>query len=104
MAFYYLSFCDVTKAKGEQFLGATVVEANDEKHAQSRATELGINPGGEIAISLLRSIKTPDDIPEEGRKYLHTFVPRDVVMAEGAGTPDPSPTMVCQDCNPTTRH
>lgn len=43
MAFIYLSF-----ASDQEFLGACVVEASDVQSALRRATELRINPGGEV--------------------------------------------------------
>lgn len=63
MAFFYLSFCDTERPKGTQFLGATIVEAPDSTSAVKRSWELGINPGGEVAI--LRSDKTIDELGSE---------------------------------------
>ena len=107
MPFYYLSFCDITLPDGQQFLGATVVEADDEKGAVERTVELGINPGGEIAMKELDGLETIDQLPPEGRKYFNTFVARDDVMAEPhqtLGESDVEPTAsVCQDHNPVSR-
>jgi hypothetical protein len=47
--FFWLSFCDVTKPKGSQFLGACIVSANDIESAVQKSWILGINPGGEVA-------------------------------------------------------
>lgn len=99
MSFYYLSFCDPNKPKGSQFLGACVVEAHDERGAYLRATALGINPGGEIAMWEIDAT-TIDDIPPEGRKYLDSFVPREVVMSEGYMEPNIEASgVVCAECN-----
>lgn len=50
MTWYYVSFCDVTRPKGEQFLGATVVQAGAVAGVIPVTTMLGVNPGGEAAI------------------------------------------------------
>lgn len=103
MGYFYLSFCDVTKPAGQHFLGATVVRAKNERGAVAKATELGINPGGEIAITQLK------ELPSEGAHFLNTFVPRETVIAEGAqtlaelGDDYGAIGTVCQDCNPVTR-
>ena len=45
---FWLSFCDAGLPKGQQFLGACLVEGDDLVEATIKARELGINPGGEI--------------------------------------------------------
>jgi hypothetical protein len=45
---YYLSFADETRPKGEQFLGAAVVKANGVLTATRKCHVLGINPGGQV--------------------------------------------------------
>lgn len=46
--FWYLSFADPRKPKGQQWLGAVIVEAPNFIRAVDRAHLLGINPGGEV--------------------------------------------------------
>jgi len=99
MPLFYMSFCDTKKPKGQQFLGATVAEGADAKAAFARATYLGNNPGGEVAIVELEGV-TMDSVPETGRKYLNRFVPRDVVMGEIGDADQPFDAIVCQGCNP----
>ena len=47
MTLYWLSFSDLDRPKGSQFLGAAIVEAANFIAAVVRARELGCNPGGE---------------------------------------------------------
>lgn len=54
MTFFWLSFADPNKPKGQQFLGGTLIEVPIGGHpgviaAVQRAWDLGINPGGEVA-------------------------------------------------------
>lgn len=81
MPWFYLSFADSAKPRGEQFLGATVVEAEHELLAIPRAWELGVNPGGEVKFFELPFI-TAEDIPTAAQKYVNKLVPREVVLAE----------------------
>ena len=99
MKYFYMSFCDVNRPTGQKFLGATVVQAEDEKSAFERATELGINPGGEVAFYPLKSL------PSEGQHYLNTLIPREQVLAEGSTREPPRhvETFVCQEHNPVVR-
>ena len=69
MKYFYMSFCDVNQPTGQKFLGATVVQAEDEQSAFERATALGINPGGEVAFFPLKSL------PLAGKHYLNTLIP-----------------------------
>lgn len=103
MSFFYLSFCDVTRPKGQHFLGATLVEANSAKGALATATALGVNPGGEVSMMEL-TIEREDQLPPEGRAMLNRFVPREEIMAAGGATSaelgiEP-PASVCQTHNP----
>lgn len=45
MTHFYLSF-----VKDEQFVGATIVEADDVEEAVTLAWRRGVNPGGEVMI------------------------------------------------------
>jgi hypothetical protein len=104
MPFYYLSFCDTALPKGSQFLGATVVEADDEYGVAGAARALGRNPGGEIAMVEL-PFSSRDESPEQGRKYFDRFIPRDEVLAEEHGPAedgddeDMTQAIVCACCN-----
>ncbi len=102
MPFYYLSFCDTKLPKGTQFLGATVVEAENEYGVAGAARALGRNPGGEIAMVEL-PFSSRDEAPEQGRKYFDRFIPRDEVMAEEHAPIDNDEDMtqatVCAGCN-----
>ncbi len=80
---YWLSFCDATRATGEQFLGVVVVDVHSAearfalmKHpgmrdkdegpwigaATTRAWDAGVNPGGEIAAVRVDDKIHPDEI------------------------------------------
>jgi hypothetical protein len=106
---YYLSFCDVKRPEGEQFLGATIVVADNPAAAHLTATLNGVNPGGEIALVRME-VGSLDDLPARGRSYVNRFVPREEVMAyvsepsdeneDEDGDEDMRETTVCQDCNP----
>lgn len=101
-----MSFCDVTRPQGQQFLGATVVEADDPYEAHAAATRLGLNPGGEIALVRL-GVESLDDLPWPGRTYVNRFVPREEVMAHtNSSAPDIEDVReatIGQCCNPTVR-
>lgn len=103
MPFYYLSFCDVSKPEGTQFLGATVIEANDPKDARAKVTANGTNPGGEIAMMEL-DVGSAVELPKEARQYINKFVPREAVIAEGGSTLEElgrdADASVCQQHNP----
>jgi len=45
---FWLSFCDPERPKGTQFLGASLVEADDLEQAIRTAHRVGANPGGEV--------------------------------------------------------
>lgn len=49
MTWFWMSFADPKRPKGQQFLGVAIVEADEFLHAVSISHRLGINPGGEIA-------------------------------------------------------
>lgn len=48
-SWWWLSFCDPARPKGEQFLGVAIVRAGGVVSAAAEAGRLGINPGGEVA-------------------------------------------------------
>src|ERR1700693_3582803 len=82
MILYYLSFCDVKRPKGQQFLGCTVVEACSPDAAMKEATLRGLNPGGEVALVAME-VDSLDDLPATGRSYVNRFVPREEVLRDG---------------------
>lgn len=83
MPWYYLSFCDPGKPEGEQFLGATVIEADNHFLAVPVAHRLGVNPGGEVKFIEI-PISSSSELPLEAQKYVNKFVPSEIVMSEGA--------------------
>jgi hypothetical protein len=50
MTYFWLSFVDPDKPKGEQFLGGCVVKAETVEQAIGWTWAIGINPGGEVGI------------------------------------------------------
>lgn len=68
--FFYMSFADPKRAEGEQFLGCTIIEAEDEHAAMRKSWRLGINPGGEVKFAGF------DEIPADVRDMVDRFVPR----------------------------
>lgn len=71
---WWLSFCDPTKPKGQQFLGVCIVEVPGFIHAQQKTWTLGINPGGEIQACQV------EDVPPE---YLDKLLSRAELEAAG---------------------
>lgn len=84
MPFFYLSFADPDKPEGSQFLGATVVEADNVMLAVPESHRLGVNPGGEVAIIELEYLTRREDMDADMLRYFRRFVPRDEVFADGA--------------------
>lgn len=48
MTWWWLSFADGRRARGDQFLGGVYVRADNMIAAVNAAHRLGINPGGEV--------------------------------------------------------
>lgn len=78
MSLFYLSFCDLNKPDGEQFLGGTVVEAQDSVDAVIEAHLLGINPGGQVRTMLLAEAVRMDS---RFGDYFNRFVPREKILS-----------------------
>jgi hypothetical protein len=55
---WWMSFCDPTKPKGQQFLGVCIVEAKGFVHAHQKLWTLDINPGGEIQAMQVVGVPT----------------------------------------------
>ena len=56
MIWQYLSFCDGSAPKGQQWLGCCIVEGDDVVEAAARAHDLGCNPGGQVACWAFRYV------------------------------------------------
>lgn len=81
MALYYCSFADPGLPSGQQFLGATIIEAPDQEAVVPLLWAMGRNPGGEVKFAELECCE--HDLPTAARKYFDRFVPRDEVMKDG---------------------
>ena len=63
--YWWLSFADASRPKGQTNLGVAIVRGRDLGDALARAWELGCNPGGEVAgmeVPLEALGLTEDDI------------------------------------------
>ena len=60
---FYMSFVDRSKPKGERWIGALMVLAKDRMDAVDEAHRFGVNGGGEVAIMELADgmIPRPSD-------------------------------------------
>lgn len=58
---WWLSFVDGDRPKGEQFLGACMVQGRGITTAISRSWDLGCNPGGEVAFVEIPADRTIPD-------------------------------------------
>ena len=54
MTWWWLSFCDPDRPKGERFLGVAIVPGITIVDACETAWDLGINPGGQVLGTELR--------------------------------------------------
>jgi hypothetical protein len=63
--YWWLSFADLNKPEGEQFLGATILRGNSLVEVTKEAWRREINPGGEIKGSMI----SPKDFLEIIEKY-----------------------------------
>lgn len=104
MTLFYISFASKT-----EFLGATIVEARDQRQAVEIAALIGVNPGGEAMI-----LDVPLDQYETGftARLLNSLVGRDELMRLGGVrwgdlTPkdkaDFNVSKAHEDCNPVRR-
>lgn len=75
---WWLSFCDVDKPAGEQFLGVAIVRAGGPVSAMQRAWDLGINPGGEVM-----NYQLPDDAAARVRPYMDRLLSREEITKGG---------------------
>jgi len=72
IGWYYLSFCDTERPKGEQFLGGCYVPGSDLEAAITNSWEMKINPGGEVAVIGPIPEEIVDRLPPERRCKLLT--------------------------------
>jgi hypothetical protein len=61
LRWWWLSFIDPGRAENDRFLGVAIVEASGPITATLQAHDLGINPGGEVAILPLPYPPKPED-------------------------------------------
>ncbi len=64
MSYFWLSFADGDLPKGQQFLGACIVQAETNIDAVTKAHLLGINPGGEVMMVEIESAGAIKEILE----------------------------------------
>lgn len=94
---YWLSF-----VKNHVNAGCCMVDAQGPSHAVSRATELGINPGGEVAI-----MELPADAEDLQNWPKDTLIPREQLVAHGyqrVGDRQIPAEVICEDCNRGVAH
>lgn len=68
---WWLSFADASKPKGQQFLGAIIIEATDFSAAIGKTHLFKINPGGEVRI-----IEIPDSMAQRVRPIKNRLLSR----------------------------
>lgn len=78
MSLFYISFATPT-----EFLGATVVEAEDDQSALTKVTTAGVNPGGE-ALVIQIPFGLPADHMVQQRSYTGRLVTKDELIGHGA--------------------
>lgn len=76
---WYMSFCDPRKPKGQQFLGALILEAHSFEEALIISHLTKLNPGGEIQYF---------EIYEEAREFCHPYMNRLMQRAEAESISD----------------
>jgi hypothetical protein len=80
MPYYWLSFASSEKPQGEQFLGATIVEADTPVGAVRKAWNLGINPGGQVTIFRIPFDQYAELLRPE---WIERLIPKDDLNAAG---------------------
>lgn len=68
---WWLSFCDERRPKGEQFLGACMVRAWGIGTAVAEANRYKINPGGEV-----QGLSIPVDVPDPPAEWVYRLLTR----------------------------
>jgi hypothetical protein len=100
MTLWYLSFAAET-----EFLGATIVEAEDAKGALAEATDRGLNPGGQVAMF---EVEPGAENRAEARGLLNRLCDLEEMRRLGHKQlkelpPDERPAIgeiACEECNP----
>jgi hypothetical protein len=69
---YWLSFCDLRRPEGGQFLGAALIEADSLGQALTLAWENDCNPGGEVA-----ALEIPAHQHPRCRQHLNRLMSRE---------------------------
>lgn len=90
--FFYLSFVDESLPRGQQFVGATIVDALDAEGALAEAVAMGLVPQGvQVALVELytqdeanQRITNPDMLPSVSRSLLGRLATRAEIEASGS--------------------
>ena len=97
MKLLYCSFAD-----DHGFLGVVLVKAKDAIDAHRRITEMGCNPGGEMAV-----VPFPRRAPLPTASWMNRLLSKQELdqlfgdMVKGA--PPPQAEIICKDCNPKSK-
>jgi hypothetical protein len=84
MSWWWLSFVDPDRPKGERFLGVCVVEAPDLRSAIRAAWKAKCNPGGEVGSwEIEPSEQTPEQRALLERTPKYTLMSREDLCAAG---------------------
>lgn len=93
--FFYLSFVDESRDKGDQFVGATVVDALDAEGALAEAVAMGLVPKG-VQVALIelytqdeanQRIINIDMLPSVSRFLLGRLASREEIEASSGSKP-----------------
>jgi hypothetical protein len=69
VGWWWLSFADGMRPKGQQFLGVVIIEGVDLRGAIQRTWAKGLNPGGEVMAIAIPPDRVP---PADSRERLIT--------------------------------
>ena len=50
MSYWWMSFCDPIRPKGDKFLGALIIRADNHFEMLTKSWTLKLNPGGEVTF------------------------------------------------------
>jgi len=94
MKLLYCSFAD-----DHQFLGVVIVEAENAIDAHRRITEMGCNPGGEMAV-----VPFPRRAPLPAASWFNRLLSKqelDQLFGDmHMSAPPPQAEIICSHCNP----
>ena len=74
MSYWWMSFTDQYKPEGTQFLGALIIEADDECGALVKSHLLELNPGSEVL-----AVKVPEQLKN---RILDEWIDRKLISRE----------------------